>query len=283
MLGSKAPASRRVAAVALLIAASLTARPASAETPHWPTTVTAVYKITYLGVDIGSFQFASTIHGSTYSLSGDAQLSALLGAFTWKGSTRTSGTLAGESMRPAGYNFDFKSNSKSGSVKIGFNEAGVSNLSVVPPSNPSPEHVPLREPHLKQVLDPLSAVMAISRNPGASPCGRKVSIFDGKQRFDLHLSFRGQQRVVETRPSGQPGFAYVCRVRYIPIAGHRNNDESKQMADNANIELALRPVPSANLLIPYRISIPTFAGAAVMTAQRVEITTQGKAQIALMH
>jgi len=257
--------------------------PTSAQTQTWPSSVTAVYKITYLGVDIGTFQFASSISGSTYTLSGNAQLSVLLGAFKWTGVTRASGTLAGEALKPAGFNFDYKSTTKSGTVKMGFNDAGVTSLSVVPPSSPGPEHVPLRDGHLKQVLDPLTAVLALSNGRGSQPCGRKVSIFDGKQRFDLHLSFRGQQRVVETRPSGQPGFAYVCRVRYIPIAGHRNNDQTRQLADNANIEVALRPVPSANLLIPYRISIPTFAGTAVMSAQRIEITTPGKAQIALTH
>jgi hypothetical protein len=132
------------------------------------------------------------------------------------------------------------------------------------------------------VLDPLSAVMALTRAQSSSPCGRKISIFDGKQRFDLLFSFRRRERVPETRPSGQPGIGYVCRVRYIPIAGHRNNDETRQMAGNTGIEVALRPVPSANLLIPYKITIPTIAGAAVLTSQRVDITTAGMRQIALV-
>jgi hypothetical protein len=248
----------------------------------WPTRVAAVYKIALGGLEVGNFHFESSVNEQSYTLSGSAELKALLGIFNWQGVTRSSGSVAGEEPKPAAYTFDFTSNSKSGSVKISFNDSGVSNVTSVPPNAPSRGSVPVRENHLKDVLDPLSAVMALTRARSSSPCGRKISIFDGKQRFDLLFSFRRRERILETRPSGQPGIGYVCRVRYIPVAGHRNNDETRQMAGNTGIEVALRPVPSANLLIPYKITIPTIAGAAVITSQRVDITAPGMRQIALV-
>jgi Protein of unknown function (DUF3108) len=254
----------------------------AAEARAWPTRVAAVYRITFGGFDVGRFHFESNVSEQGYTLSGNAELNALMGILNWQGATRSSGSVAGERPRPTAYTFDFKSNAKSGSVKMSFNAAGVSNVTAVPPQVPSRASVPVRDQHLKDVLDPLSAVMALTRGRTANPCGRKISIFDGKQRFDLALSFRRRERITEAHRSGQPGVGYVCRVRYIPIAGHKNNDETRQMADSTGIEVALRPVPSANLLIPYQITIPTIAGAAVLTSQRVDITTQGKKQIALV-
>lgn len=274
---------------ALLVATDVRAEEAVAapvlprmEAAPWPSRVDATYKVTFNGFDIGDFRFQAAVNGGTYSLSGNAELSALLGAFTWSGATRSAGSVAGNAPKPAGYTFDFRANSRGGSIKMNFTDGVVAQVSAVPPSAPLPGVVPLREQHLKDVLDPLTAVMALSRGRSSNPCGRKVAIFDGKQRFDLLLSFRRQQRIAEARPSGQPSIVYVCRVRYIPIDGHRNNDDTREMAANAGIEIALRPVPSANLLVPYQITIPTPAGTAVLTSQRVDIQS-GRRQIALVH
>jgi hypothetical protein len=272
--------SLRVAALFAL--AAVCVQSPAADAKAWPIRVVAVYKITFGGLEVGNFHFESSVNGQSYTLAGNAELKALLGIFNWQGVTRSSGSVAGERPIPAAYTFDFKSTSKSGSVKMSFNDAGVSNVTSVPPHTPSRATVPVREHHLKDVLDPLSAVMALTRARSSNPCGRKISIFDGKQRFDLLFSFRRRERVPEARPSGQPGIGYVCRVKYIPIAGHKNNDETRQMAENTGIEVALRPVPSANLVIPYQITIPTIAGSAVLTSQRVDITAPGMRQIALV-
>ena len=275
-----------VAAVSIALRpARLEAGPAEAATDKsWPTQITATYKVTFNGFDVGSFRFQSQISPQGYALDGAAELSALLGAFQWKGVTRSSGTVQGDAPKPAGYTFDFKGNSKTGAVKMSFKDGDVANVSLLPPAKPpSPETVPVKDQHLKNVLDPLSAVMALLRGGMAQPCGRKLAIFDGKQRFDLLLSPRGQRRITEARPSGQPGLAFVCRVRYVPIAGYKMNEETKSMAESSGIEVALRPIPAANLLVPYEVTVPTIAGPAKLTSQRIEIETASRGQIALVH
>jgi len=242
--------------------------------------VSATYKVTFNGFDIGGFKFNSDVSGHGYTLSSDAQLSALLGAFTWRGVSRSSGTLAAGEPKPAGYTFNFQSSSRQGAVRLGFTDTRISAVSVMPPSEPQPDIVPLKEQHLKDVLDPLSAVMAVSR-ASANPCNRKLAIFDGKQRFDLIFSFRRQEKVAEQRPSGQPAVGYVCRVRYVPIAGYRATDETKELSDSTAIEVSLRHVPNANLMVPYLVTIPTFAGSATIELSRIDITTSDKGQIAL--
>lgn len=257
------------------------ADPAHSAEP-WPSQVQAVYTVEFGGFDIGTFVFNSSVNGPTYTLTGDARLSALLGAFKWQGLTRTSGALAGDAPRPAGYTFDFASASKNGSIKMGFQGDSVASVSQVPPPQPVPGVIPLQNTHLKGVLDPLSAVLAIARTDGANPCGRKLAIFDGKQRFDLLLSFRRQERVSDARPTGQPGVAFVCKVKYLPIAGHKASEENRALAASNDIEISLRPVPSANIFVPHTISIPTAAGTARLVAQKVHIMTRSE-QIALGH
>ena len=254
---------------------------ASAQTTNWPDKVTGRYKITFNGIEIGKFRFESTADARGYELQANAKLSILLGAFKWSGKTKSTGSLRGDKPKPADYSFEFDGSSKSGSVAMDFNDAGVTRAVVEPPSKPSKSTIPVEDKHLKGVFDPLSAVMAMSRGISGNPCNQTLPIFDGKQRFDLVFTPAGQRRITEAKPSGEPEMAYVCKVQYVPIAGHKDN---KSTRDNAKteIELMLRPVPSAGIFVPYQVKIPSFAGSAVLTSERVEITT-GPDQIALVH
>lgn len=272
----------RIAALAARTAAALIvlAPMSLAMAEPWPSQVDATYRIAFNGFEIGKFEFRADIAGSTYSARGEAQLSALLGAFKWEGASRSSGTLVGSGPRPAGYTFDFNGTGKSGSIKLGFHHGNVSSISSLPPAPPQPETVALRDGDLKAVLDPLTAVLAISRSHNGNPCARRIPVFDGKQRFDLAFSYLRQQAIGEARPSGQPGVAIVCRVRFIPIAGHRMTAETRHMASSEAIEISFRPIPSAALHVPYQISIPTIAGSATLTSERINIVTRNE-QIAL--
>lgn len=279
---SAASAGSRAAALFTAASLSLSLLSAPARAESWPDRVDATYKIAFNGIEIGKFDFQAEIAGNTYTAQGDAKISALLGAFKWQGATRASGHVGVQTPKPAGYTFDYRGTGKDGSIKMGFQNGSVTNVTALPQKPPSPGTIPLKEQHLAGVLDPLSAVLALSRSPNQNPCGRKIAVFDGKQRFDLSLTYVRQQAVAETRPSGQPGVAFVCKVKYHPIAGHKMNEETRHMAHNDGIEVSFRPVPSAALFVPHTISIATVAGTATLTAERINIQTR-REQIALSH
>jgi len=263
--------------------AAIAAGPQTTAAEAWPANVRAVYDINFNGFNVGTFEFQSQAEQQSYTLLGNARLSVLLGAFTWDGETRSFGLIVKQEPKPASFTFDFRSNLRAGSTKLGFANGAVTNIAHLPPEPPKPDVIPLREQHLKGVVDPLSAIMVISRGPSANPCDRRIPIFDGKERFDLVFSYKRDMRVVEQAPSGQPEVAHVCRVKYLPIAGHKADSDTSFMAANNEIEVALRPIPSANVFIPYQISIPTMAGSATIVSKRVEIVSPGKPQIALLH
>ncbi len=278
---------RGIATPALALAAIAAAPPltstAAQAAEAWPAQVHAIYEVQFNGFNVGTFEFTSTTEGTSYALAGNASLSALAGLFKWQGQTRAAGKLAGDAVKPASFSMDYKGTSKSGSTKMGFTDDSVSSVLHDPPPKDKPGIVPVTPAHLKGVLDPLTAVMTMSRGSSANPCGRRLPIYDGKQRFDLMLTYRGQMEVAEARPSGQPGLAHVCRVRYVPIAGHKIDQETRFMTGNSQIEIALRPIPSANVFVPYDIKIPTMAGSARLVAKKITITTGTKQQIALVH
>ena len=138
--------------------------------------------------------------------------------------------------------------------------------------------VPLKPEHLANVLDPLSAILALTQDSGGKPCDRKLAIFDGKQRFDLTLVFRRQEPI-----EGSAELASVCRVKYTPIAGFRQTEETANLARTTGIEISFRSVPSAHLFVPQKIVLPTLAGTAEITVQHVDIKTAGTGQLALIN
>jgi hypothetical protein len=274
---------KRLAPILASLVAFLTGDVLANRVYAWPATVRAVYEVNFNGFTVGTFEFLSQSEDQSYTLTGNAHLSLLLGAFTWVGETRAFGLLANHTPKPAAFTFEFRANSKTGSTKIDFANGAVFGVKHAPPPAPKTDTVPLREQHLKGVLDPLSAIMVVARYANPDPCDHRLPIFDGKERFDLLLSYKGQVKVNEQQPSGQPAIAHVCRVKYQPIAGHKIDAENSYLATSDAIEVSLRPIPSANVLVPYQITIPTLIGYATIVSKRVEIESPGLPQIALLH
>ena len=244
----------------------------------WPAAVKASYAINFNGFNIGSFEFNASVRGAAYVLSGDAKISALFGAIKWRGITRTAGLVRGIAPRPAGYTFDYRSGTKGGSIKMGFKSNRVSTVSAVPAAVAAGT-VPLQAKHLNNVLDPLSAVMAMTKARGDNPCAHRLPVFDGKQRFDLVLSYAGRTRI---RSDGKERVGYICSVRYRPIAGYQPNAQTRKMARSTGLKVILQPISGARLLVPYQIIIPTIAGSVRITSKRVSVSTANE-HIALVN
>jgi Protein of unknown function (DUF3108) len=274
---------KRLAPILVSLVAFVTGDVLASRAYAWPASVRALYEVNFNGFTVGTFEFQSQSEDQSYTLTGNAHLSLLLGAFTWIGETRSFGLIADHALKPAAFTFEFRANSKAGSTKIDFANGGVSDVRHSPAAIPKTDAVPLRQQHLRGVLDPLSAIMVVARYTNPDPCDHRLPIFDGKERFDLVLSYKGQVKVNEQQPSGQPAIAHVCRVKYQPIAGHKIDAESSYLATTDAIEISLRPIPSANVLVPYQITIPTLIGYATIVAKRVEIESPGLPQIALLH
>lgn len=256
---------------------------AASEPVRMPEKVDALYSISFNGFNIGSFKFEANVDGKSYSLNGDAELSALLGAFKWRGISQASGRLAGSTPKPSGYSLAFKGTSRSGSIKVGFDGKGVNSASIIPPIPVTSDEIPLQRKHLKGALDPLTAVMALTFGSAADPCGRKLEIFDGKQRFDLQLNKRGVRPAkVFPGEARARGTSVVCTVDYRPLGGFRMTAQTEQLAKSTGIEISMLPVESANVAVPQEVRIPTSVGSVVLTAEKISIVDGTRRRVALL-
>ena len=238
-------------------------------------TVDAVYQISWLGAHIGDFRIKSSITTRQYSLQATAELSVFFGTFSWQGATTSSGLMTANGPVPQNYTFKYATNDRRESVELRFQKRMVQDILVNPPQFPGARHVPITAAHLQNVVDPLSAIVLLSQarlNHGEA-CNKRLPIFDGKIRYDLILSPKG------TRTIGSAGklrgTAYVCSVRFVPIAGHKmgKQGENEVASGNTGIEVWLVPVPEAGLIVPYYVHVPTPAGTASMVTAKFDVQT----------
>lgn len=241
----------------------------------WPSHVSAVYTIAFNGFEIGRFTFEADVRAKSYTLNGDAEISALLGFVKWQGLTHTAGQISAASPSPSGYTFDYKSSTKSGSVRMSLRNGAVVSSAASPPLPMTPDMVPVERSQLKGVLDPLSAVMAMTRTAGASPCDQRLPIYDGLQRFDLVSTSAGTRQL-----PGSVGDVHVCEMRYRPISGYKRGGDTEELARTLKIEVSLLPVPNTGLHVPHEIKIPSLVGSAVLKLQKIDIVTSDHKQIA---
>ncbi|MGO8779503.1 MAG: DUF3108 domain-containing protein [Rhodomicrobium sp.] len=239
--------------------------------------VNAVYNIHFLGAHIGEFRIHSSINNRQYNLQANADISVFFGAVNWKGVTASHGLMTANGPVPLNYTFHYATSDKREAVEIRFQQRMVQDIIINPPSHPGARSVPITAADLQNVVDPLSAVILLSqarlsRFSGADACTKRLPIFDGKIRYDLVLSPKGTRTIGSGRSHN---IAYVCRVNYVPIAGHKQGKTSDYATGNTGIEIWLVPMPEAGLLVPYYVHVPTPAGTASMVTAKFDVETPG--------
>ncbi len=245
-----------------------------------PIAVQARYRLRYNGIEVGKVTVNSNTTATSYSISGSGKVSVLFGAFKWSGSSNVSGAIQGGTPKPTTYAFDWRQNKRGGTVNMGFKDGFPTDVAVQPPGKKKRDTVPLTEAHKKGAVDPMSAIMTLTKADGRPPCDRRAAIFDGQRRYDIVFQ---PKRTVQLPPASGRGSAetgYVCRALYEPVAGHRNNEDTKSYAANRDVEIVLRRIAGSEILIPYSVSIPTSWGTGTMVTERIEIATAAAGTIA---
>lgn len=257
----------------VLLAASIL--PAFAKDQHTsaqlPGQIDAHYSIALGAFDLGHFKFEQRTRGTTYTLKSVVELSALLGAFEWRGITQTSGSLRGGNPSPKHYAFDYRSKGKGGLVRMEFDNGNVVGRSAIPSTPAGGRLIPLKKSHTQAVLDPLTAILRLAYAQGAKPCGRTLPIFDGKQRFNLTFNFRR----FEALPAGEFGRqrGVVCQIKYEPLGGYVMTNDTRKYAAENNIEIAFRPAHGGRIVVPYRLTLPTIVGTARLDLRKLSVGT----------
>ncbi len=259
--------------------------PIAVSTSHaGETTVQAVYKIN-APVGSGKFHFASAQSGNRYKMQGSAKFKAFLGFYKWKSSVASNGYIYGYKPRPNIYAFTARSDEKAEAIRMNFSRSGVKKIKAVPPNRPHPKRIKVNKSHLRNVVDPLSAMLAFtdkapSLTNGTRACNRSIKIFDGRQRFNVSLSFK--RKAYAKLSNGQSRTAFVCRAKYKPVAGHkRKNKAVSYMANSKGLEIWLVPLPKAKMYVPYKIVVPIMIGTASAELDSFRVSGSKTGNIAL--
>jgi hypothetical protein len=237
--------------------------------------ITAKYDISFNGLSIGDFLFVSNFWKSSYDMKARASISILGGLlFEWRGDTESSGRMHSRGPRPDTFRFGYRTSDRRGQVDLGFSGNRVTQLDVTPPQRTSSRQVPITRAHLQDVVDPLSALVMLSKSglgkSSRQVCSGHIPIFDGNARYDLRLSYKQSSTV--HAGYGFRGKAFVCKVKFVPIAGHKRGDQESEFAAKTNgIEVWMVPLKKAGIYVPHYIRIPTPAGTASMTALNFDV------------
>lgn len=287
VLSAARPRTRRAAAtlaIAALVAPAFVA-PASAETR-----VRVRYAVTIAGFDIGTATMQTGIGASNYDMNLSVRMSGLAKFLTGGKAAATSrGSYSDARVTPATYAINTKGKDKGQVIRFALAGGAIRQLSIEPPPKPNKNLVPVTDADKRNIVDPLSAVMMPVAGNGdplsEKACDRTLPVFDGRQRYDVALRYdRMETAKPDTSDNADPnakgnyaGKVVVCRASYKAIAGHRTDkDNVKFMESNKEMEVWLAPIAGTRAVMPWKISVRTQYGLAVITATSF-VVDEGKA------
>lgn len=230
----------------------------------------ARYVASVAGVPVGRGTWIVDISGDHFTAAASGRTTGVLSVLSvGEGSAASRGTISAGQPHPTSYAVTVTADERSDEVRIRLSGGSVKDFAVDPPMPPAPDRIPLTEAHRRGVIDPMTAgLLAVTGNGSTlvpEVCQRRLSIFDGRQRYDLELSYKRMDTVKAAR--GYQGPVVVCAVNYRPLAGHRPDRPAiRYLVAQRDMEMWLAPIPGTRVLVPFRISVPTPIGLAVLEA-----------------
>jgi hypothetical protein len=265
---------RLVGAAALAAAFLVFSSGADAGDPaHQPgglTRLEAEYVASIAGIPIGRGNWIIELSDDSYSAAATGTTTGIIRFFTGgRGSGSARGTINAGQPVPTTYGATLSYDRKIDDVRMTLAGGNVTNYVVEPPLPPNPDRIPVTDADRRGVLDPMTSMLnrvAGSGDP-VSPeaCNRKVAVFDGRVRYDLHSEFKRMETVKADR--GYEGPAVVCAVYFTPIAGYvPDRPAIKYLVTLHEAEVWLAPIGGTRVVVPFRFAMPTPLGIGLLRA-----------------
>ena len=236
--------------------------------------ITIAYSISYLGVTVGSADWQLSLVADRYDIEASAQIKGLMSVLVdGQGSGHARGVVARGRAIPGGFEAHVVTSDETDTIRMTFQNGAIRQLVALPPFPPTPERVPLTAAMLQDVIDPLSASVIPDDTVGGhvgDQCRRALPVFDGRRRYDVGLSFK------ETREVSMPGDAaepiLVCKLVLTQVAGHQvKSPMLHYLVKGQEIEVSLKPIAEAHILIPVGAAIPMLVGTLHVDPEHISI------------
>ena len=244
----------------------------------------AEYTATLAGIPIGRGDWVIEISDDQFTATASGGTFGIVRLLTQgHGVSTAQGPLNGGQPVPQSYVSTITNDKRVDDVRMAFAGGSVKELSVEPPFNPSPDRIPVTDADRHNVLDPMTATLVHVGGSGdpVSPqaCDRRVAVFDGRVRYELHSEFKRMETVKADR--GYSGPAVVCAVYFTPISGYvPNRPAIKYLVELRDAEVWLAPIAGTRVAVPFRFSMPTPLGVGLLQATEfVSVAPQARAAV----
>jgi hypothetical protein len=231
----------------------------------------AQYVATLGGIPVGRGGWVIDVTDDQYSASASGGTTGILKFFSSAHGTSAANGSFTKSGQPisTSYVASIDYNRRMDDVRMALSGGNVTDYSAEPPLPPIPDRIPVSDSDRRGVVDPISSTLNRVGGNGdpVSPeaCGRKVSVFDGRVRYDLRSEFKRIEMVKAEK--GYQGPAVVCAVYFAPISGYvPNRPVIKYLIDLRDAEVWLAPIPGTRVLVPFRFALPTPIGKGMLQA-----------------
>ncbi|WP_442895002.1 DUF3108 domain-containing protein [Bradyrhizobium sp. AZCC 1578] len=230
----------------------------------------AHYEATLAGIPVGKGSWTIEIGDDVFSASAQGGTAGLLKAFSGgTGSGASQGRIVNGALVANAYTATTTTQKKSETIRISLANGGVKDFSIDPAPPVDPGRIPVTDAHRKSVLDPMTG--SLLRVPGngevlaPDSCRTGAGIFDGRMRYDLKLDYKRMETVKAEK--GYHGPALVCAIYFNPVAGYiPDRPVIKYLANERRIEITFVPIAGTRVLVPFRMTIPTPFGLAMLEA-----------------
>ena len=231
----------------------------------------AQYIATLSGLPVGHGNWVVDISENSYTAAVNGATAGLLRFFTSaRGTGATRGTVAGGHPVPTSYSATIIDSRHVDEVRMALTNGNVVDYTAEPALIPLPDRIPVTDADRRGVVDPVTSALAHVDgtgdpvNPGA--CNRKVSVFDGRVRYDLQSEFKRLASVKAEK--GYQGPAVVCALYFRPISGYVPERAAiKYLVALRDAEVWLAPIAGTRVLAPFRFAIPTPLGLGLLEAK----------------
>ena len=228
------------------------------------------FRVKFGSVTIGKVTFGVATEGDHYVFTGKGRTQGIAEWFApGKADMKSEGLVSGSEIVATSHFLSVSEGRKKSVLTMTFDKGAVRDVQLEPDDRKKKKpnkYVMIEPDDLKNVVDPASTmVVPVPLEKAGDPqavCGHSFHVYDGDTRFDIELSYK---RDAPIKTGGYDGYAYVCKLKYVPVAGHKRKHKStERMAANEDMEIWLAPINGGtedqSIFTAIRIDVPTWLG-----------------------
>ena len=238
----------------------------------------AEYVATLAGLPIGHGNWVVEISDHAYTSAASGATAGLLKFITSAyGTGAAHGVISDGKPTPTSYAATIVDRRHVDQVRMALSGGNVTDYTAEPPLIPLPDRIPVTDADRRGVVDPMTSALTRVAGTGdpvnPQACDRKIAVFDGRVRYDLHSQFKRMETVKADK--GYEGPAVVCALYFTPISGFVPDRAAiKYLVELRDAEVWLAPIAGTRVLVPFRFAMPTPLGLGVLQARQFVSSAQ---------